>query len=207
MERSCKLVMLSDVASIRSGFTFREKVEEVANGDAHILQIKDARKTFDETNSFVLLPSALPMINWEGKGRAFLETGDILLPARGEYSRVFYLASEPSGKGAYPVIASSQFLILSVKIKDVLPEYICWALNQSSAQNYLSQESRGSNISMLSVTSVSQLKIPLPAVVTQKRIIQLNHVWEKEQQLSKQLLNNRECMLKGIYKQLLTEPN
>lgn len=207
MQRSCKLVLLSDVASIRSGFTFREKVEEVVNGDAHILQIKDARKAFDETNSFVLLPSALPTINWDGKGRAFLEAGDILLPARGEYSRAFYLAPESSAKGTRPVIASSQFLILSVRIKALLPEYICWALNQSSAQNYLSQESRGSNISMLSVASVSQLKIPLPSVEIQNRIIQLNHAWEKEQQLSKMLLDNRECMLKGIYKQLLTEPN
>ena len=37
------VVKLSDLAEIRTGFTFREKVEEVDSGNAHVLQIKDIR--------------------------------------------------------------------------------------------------------------------------------------------------------------------
>lgn len=207
MERSCNLVTLSDATHIRSGFTFRGKVEEVSTGDVHVVQIKDVRKIYDETNSFILVPGELPMIKWDGKSKAFLEAGDILLPARGEYSRAFYLAPASSGEEFCPVVASSQFLVLSIKMDGLFPEYLCWALNQSSAQNYLNQESRGSNISMLSVTSAGQLKIPVPSVEVQKKIIQINRIWEREQQLLRRLISNRENMLKGMYSQLLAEKN
>lgn len=60
---------------------------------------------------------------------------------------------------------------------------------------------------MLSVASAGQLKIPVPSIESQEKIIQINRLWEREQQLLRKLLNNREHMLKGMYSQLLAEKN
>ena len=76
---------LSDVADIRTGFTFREKIEEVNSivGNARIAQIKDVREIAEASNSFLLHASQLPAIEWQGKDKALVAAGSVLLPARG----------------------------------------------------------------------------------------------------------------------------
>ena len=51
MSNAKKLVKLSDIAEVRTGFTFREKIEELQTGNAHLAQIKDVRSIRDVTQS------------------------------------------------------------------------------------------------------------------------------------------------------------
>ncbi len=55
MSKLKRFVKLSDLAEIRTGFTFREKIEEVESGNAHVLQIKDIRNIATDTCSYTLL--------------------------------------------------------------------------------------------------------------------------------------------------------
>ena len=57
------VVKLSDLAEIRTGFTFREKIEEVDSGNAHVLQIKDIRNISTDTCGYTLFADALPQID------------------------------------------------------------------------------------------------------------------------------------------------
>jgi len=184
---------LSTLASIRSGFPFRERIKHVNTGDVRVLQIRDLRL------NPVLKATNLPLIT-SPKGRAkFLEPGDIVIPARGEhYHAVNFTLSEPT-------LASSQLLTLRVTSETVLPSYLCWALNQPESQHTLRNESRGTNIALLTRQSLSLVKVPVPPLATQQKIIDLQQLWEHEQQLTQQLLNNRESMLKGMFQQLLRQ--
>ncbi|RLA38801.1 MAG: restriction endonuclease subunit S [Gammaproteobacteria bacterium] len=184
---------LSTLASIRSGFPFRERIKHVNTGDVRVLQIRDLRL------NPVLKATNLPLIT-SPKGRAkFLEPGDIVIPARGEhYHAVNFTLSEPT-------LASSQLLTLRVTSDTVLPGYLCWALNQPKTQHTLRNESRGTNMPLLTRQSLSMVKVPVPPLATQQKIIDLQQLWEQEQQLTQQLLNNRESMLKGMFKQLLRQ--
>lgn len=197
------VVKLSDIAEVRTGFTFREKVEELQTGNAYIVQIKDARSLRDQTYSQTLYSDDLPRINMPAKINAPLNIGSVLLPSRGEYYRAFYFLGRRDKSLDLPVIASSQFLILFPKTKELLPEYLCWYLNQPAIQHELSNKSQGSNIPMLTVAKVSSLEIELPSLEKQKQIIQLNNIWEEEQVLSQKLLKNREMMMQGMFQQLL----
>lgn len=197
------VVKLSDIAEIRTGFTFREKVEELQTGNAHIVQIKDVRSLRDQTYSQSLYSDDLPRINMPAKINAPLNIGSVLLPSRGEYYRAFYFLGRRDKSLDLPVIASSQFLILLPKTEELLPEYLCWYLNQPTTQHELSNKSQGSNISMLTVVKVSSLEIELPSLEKQKQIIQLNYIWEQEQALTQKLLQNREQMMRGMFQQLL----
>lgn len=192
---------LGDIANIRAGYTFRESVKEVDDGNAHIVQIKDARKALQLSGGLQLLAEYLPGINWQGNQKIFADAECVILPVRGEYTRAAYINNQ--GLDTKPIIVSSQFLILTSKDNSLGAEYLCWALNQPFSQNYFKQESRGTRISMLSRASVSDLKLPLPSLDLQEKIVHLNRLWEREQELMKNLLQNREQLLKATFDQLL----
>ena len=125
-----------------------------------------------------------------------------MLPCRGEYLKAHYFVGYQDQSKALPLIVSSQFLILMPN-QNVLPEYLCWYLNQPNVQYELRKESQGSKMPMLSVSTVSQFEVEVPSLDIQQRIIELNRIWEQEQILTQQLLKNREQMMMGMFKQLL----
>lgn len=202
MARQQNLKHLGEVADIRTGYTFRGKIEEVApeTGNAHIAQIKDARKIWEDTQSTVVTANQLPLIFWDGKPQAFIQPESVLLPSRGGYFRALYLAA--SDEAALPVIASSQFLVIKPSAA-VLAEFLCWSLNRPKVQRNLLESSQGSNIPMLNSTSVKQLQIGIPPLETQQKILHLNRLGEEEQKLTQALLKNRELMLQCVFQQLI----
>lgn len=204
MSRSNKLRALGDIADIRTGYAFRGKIEEVGGDKAniHVAQIKDARKLWQDTQSAAIAANQLPMIRWDGRASSFVEPGSVLLPSRGGYFRASYLIS--SEASTLPVVASSQFLIIKPS-SAVLPEFLCWSLNQPRTQHHLDEASQGTNIPMLSATMVKQLKLPIPTVETQTKVLRLNQIWEQEQKLTHALLKNREAQLQGVFQQLMTD--
>lgn len=197
-----KSLKLSDLAEIRTGFTFREKIEEVESGNAHVLQIKDVRNISTDKCGYLLIADALPQINWQGKDNAIVSPECVLLPCRGEYLKAHLFVESKESSKSLPLIVSSQFLIITPN-KKVQPKYLCWYLNQSTVQHELRKESQGSKMPMLSVSSVSQLEVEVPNIDIQQHIIELNRIWEQEQILTQQLLKNREQMMLGMFKQLL----
>jgi len=174
-----------------------------------VAQIKDVRSAWEHTNTAMLHAHQLPRIHWEGRDRAFVSPGSILLPSRGSkggYFRASCLVSSPSSER--PVVVSSQFLVITPK-QGVLPEFLCWLLNRPETQHWIAEGggSQGTSLVMLNATTVKQLPLDIPALPIQQKIVHLNALWEKEQQLTHALLNNRETMLQGMFQQLLMEKN
>lgn len=204
------LLSLGDIADIRSGYTFREGVDEVSSNsqaDAHVVQIKDVRNIWERTNTPLIQAQQLPLIRWEGSNKAFASPSSVLLPARGAkggYFRASYLSSDQQGQ--LPVVVSSQLLIITTK-QGVLPEFLCWSLNRPAMQYWLSEGagSQGTNIVMLNTKVAKELKLEIPTLATQEKILYLNKLWEQEQQLTQALLKNRETMLQGMFQNLLKE--
>ena len=204
MSDSNKIVKLSSVAEIRQGFTFREKVAEDPQGNAHLVQIKDVREAGQWDLSMQLRPEILPKMDWQGKDQAKIVDDCVLLPCRGEYLKAHYFTVEERSESALPIIASSQFLILTPK-PTILTEYLCWYFNQTTVQQRLRQGGQGTKILMLSVASMNDFLIAVPNLDTQRQIVALNRLWEQEQVLTQKLLQNREQMMQGVFQQLLKE--
>lgn len=210
MRKPTKLKALGDIADIRTGFTFREKVEELSSGgNAHVAQIKDVRSAWELTNTATLQAQQLPLIKWEGKDNAFVSPGTVLLPSRGSkggYFRASCLVSSQSSE--LPVVVSSQFLVITPK-QGLLPEFLCWSLNRPEMQHWIAEGagSQGTSLVMLTAKAAKALELKIPDLSTQQKILRLNELWEKEQQLTQALLNNRETMLQGMFQHLLMEKN
>lgn len=208
MRNPTKLKALGDIADIRTGFTFREKVEEVlVGGNAHVAQIKDVRSAWETTHTARLHAHQLPMIKWEGKDKAFASLGTVLLPSRGSKGGYFRASClVPDQSSALPVVVSSQFLMITPK-QGILPEFLCWSLNRPEMQHWISEGagSQGTSLVMLNATTAKALQLNIPTLAIQQKIMRLNELWEKEQQLTQALLSNRETMLQGMFQHLLME--
>lgn len=198
---------LAEIASIRTGYTFRGKVAELPEGgNAHIAQIKDARSSWEATNRSTLDADQLPRIQWEGKDKAFVGAGSVILPARGSKGGYFRASCITQNNDALPLIVSSQFLIITPN-DAVLPEFLCWSLNQPALQYWLAEGagSQGSSIVMLTAKMAKELTLDIPSLETQRKILHINQLWEQEQELTKALLKNRETQMQGMFQQLLKE--
>ncbi|MDF4557988.1 restriction endonuclease subunit S [Vibrio parahaemolyticus] len=210
MPQHTNLRLLSDIADIRTGYTFREKVDEVEEsiGTARIAQIKDVREIAETSNSFLLDPSQLPAIDWQGKEKALVSAGTVILPSRGSRGGYFQASCVMQSSGdALPLVVTSQFLVITPKA-DVLPEFLCWSLNQPAIQFLLSEGagSQGSAMAVMLKTSIgNEIQLTIPSIERQKKILHLNQLWEKEQALTQALLTNRKTMLQGMFQQLLNE--
>lgn len=185
------LMKLGEIANIRSGHTFRGAITPVPDGDVRILQIKDLDQDWQWEHE------VLPAISWEQRVKPpFLEQGEIVVAARGNRNvSVVY-------RGDIPVVATSQFLIVTLARKEsgIIPEYLCWVLNHPITQQMFNRS--GTNIQLITKASMMYVEIPVPPVQTQRELIELQRVWEQEDQLISKLQNNRHQLELGILQKL-----
>ena len=183
---------LHSLADIRVGHTFRGRIENDPAGTVRVLQIKDIRAGGSIDGA------TLPRMQWQASGTPpTLEAGDIVVPARGDYS------TAAIADGTAPIVPTSQFWVLRTRARSITPEYLCWYLNQSAARTYFSANRTGTNMPMLNKQALGGLPVPVPTRQVQRNIIDLHRMWVDEQQLTEQLLRNRETMLAGIFHRLL----
>jgi len=187
---------LGKLADIRSGHSFRSKVQQSPDEwDYYVLQLKDVQK-----NGHIDLTLATQVNMTKEKTPRTLQPGDILLRARGgyHYSGLFN-ADVPN------VIAAGQFFVLTPNTDIIDPAYLCWYINQPIAQQYLERNDTGTNIPMINKQTISNLPVKLPSLDTQHKIAQIHQVWLKEKKLTEQLLNNREQMMRGMCQQFIDQ--
>ena len=96
-----------------------------------------------------------------------------------------------------------EFFIVSAKKPNVLPEYLCWMINLPQSQRSL--ERSGSSIQAISKGALQDMLIPLPPLATQQKLVDLQRLWDEEDQLIARLQTNREQMLQGIYQHLIKD--
>ncbi|MFG0372546.1 restriction endonuclease subunit S [Citrobacter sp. zjy_2] len=188
------LIKLGDIASIRSGYTFRGAVEPVSDGDVRILQIKDLELDWQGDHE------ALPAISWEQRVEPpFLRQGEIVVAARGNRNVAVVYRSE------LPVVATSQFLIVTLRTEEseIAPEYLCWVLNHPMTQQMFNRS--GTNIQLITKAALLDVEIPVPPVHTQRQLIELQRVWQEEDKIINKLQKNRHQLELGILQKLLKD--
>jgi restriction endonuclease S subunit len=183
---------LGSIADIRTGHTFRGRINEDPAGEVPVVQIKDLKGHPWVTSE------GLPRIRRpKEKSLDPARPGDILLPARGEHYHAAIL------QGDEPAIATNQLYVLVPKSERITMEFLTWYLNQRAAQHYFSTHRSGTNIPMLNIASLGALPVPLPPINIQDKIVRLNRIWIEEKALTERLLKNREIQLKAIFQRLL----
>jgi restriction endonuclease S subunit len=162
---------LAEVAEIRSGYQFREKVEHDPRGTVPVIQIKDF------TDDFRLRTDDLIRVSMKRVDPYLVNEGDVLFLARGHRLRAAAVNEPLTG-----TIATGYFFILRPSWR-VRPGYLAWAINQQEFQEQMKPLVRGSHIPLITKGDFQELRIDVPPVDIQDRVVALDELHRQERQL------------------------
>lgn len=169
---------LGTVAEISTGYPFRKKVESDPDGDLVVVQIKDlggpeGLATDDATriNS-----------NRGDYGRYLLRDGDVLFQSRGSRHPAAVVRKGIRG------IAASGLHVIRPDSSRALPDYLAWWLSHPVSQARLRDElARGSYIPFVTKADLERFEVALPPISTQRRIIEVEQLRARQDELSQRL--------------------
>lgn len=178
---------IKEIARVRPGYQFRGRVEPDPGGNVAFIQIKD----FNENHR--LVPDAIVTIDFRRPVEPFqARPGDVLFLSRGQ--RLFATPLEGPPENA---IVTGYFFILRPDRDVVLPEYLAWSINQPNFQARLAPLAKGSHMPQVARADFEQLDVDLPPLETQRLVMRLHGLWEREQGLVARLQEARERLLRG----------
>ncbi|WP_203571429.1 MULTISPECIES: hypothetical protein [Deefgea] len=191
-------MQLKDLAIISAGHPFRGKIPESLGSGIVAVQMKDA--------------SALGGVAWadcietEPTGRRddCLQVGDILVAARGSRNYAVLIDDSLTATGKQ-AIAAPQFFIVRATAPQLLPEYLCWFLNQPPSQRYFDLNAEGTITKAIKRNALEEIPIAVPDLARQQAIIGLANTLQQELRLIEQLRRNGEQMLAAIANELAAD--
>jgi restriction endonuclease S subunit len=124
-----------------------------------------------------------------------LKDGDVLFAAKGtkNFAAVFENHNEPS-------VASTSFFVIRPTDNKVLPQFLAWFLNNPTTQTLLKGQAIGTSIPSISKQVLENLEITVPDIETQKAILQITKLRNKEKSLKQEIETLRE---KQIQQQII----
>lgn len=187
---------LKQIATINAGYPFRGKIPEVPGSAMVAVQMKDVSLTEGIRWSDCLETELT------GKREPdYLTTGDILVAARGSHNYAVQVdqALATTGKQA---VAAPHFFVISLKKKDILPEFLVWLLNQTPAQRYFEQNAEGTLTKSIRRSVLEDVPVVVPPLAKQRAIISMAATLRDEHKLIQKLVSNGERMMNAIAKDL-----
>lgn len=188
---------LKQVATINAGYPFRGKIPEVLGSAVVVVQMKDVSLTEGIRWS--------DCIETELTGKRepnYLTTVDILVAARGSNNYAIQVGQLLAATGKQAV-AAPHFFVVSLKKKDILPEFMVWLLNQEPVQRYFEQNAEGSFTKSIRRSVLEEAPVVVPPLAMQRAIIAMSNTLNEEQRLIKRLVNNGERLMgviaNGLY--------
>lgn len=177
---------ISNICNIGVGHTARGRLQPADVGGVPVLQLRDL------SPNRPVDPVHLEHVHLDDfQDRHLVQTGDVVFRSRGENNMAFALGAEFHE----PTVALLPLFILRPKTKSVLPEYLAWAINQSSSQRYFDSVAQGTNMRMVSRTDIANLDISLPNLDTQQKIVDVDALARHEQMLLIRIAGKRKKLL------------
>lgn len=178
------LEKLKDIAEIKTGQTFREKVLHDPNGKVLAIQVKDLS---NDSNSIDGQPHRIS-IDKVSRSQ-LLNKGDILFLGRGVHNKAFVYSRQEQA------VAASFFMIIQVDQKVVNPFYLAWFINQKETQAEIQRYRQGTATGSIMKSTLEELTINLPPMLMQIQIAKLDALAKKEEQISKALIELKKMLL------------
>ena len=182
-------MLLSKLAKIQSGHHSRGRIGPLEDGSHFLFQARDVNVHRLTCRSESLIRFSPVMSRTD----LILKKDDIMFMARGIRNYSVLLREIPDS-----TLAAAYFFIVRVSNKVVLPGYLCWYLNQSPVEHYLSRHSgRGVHMPVVRRSVLENIDVPIPTLEIQKKIIEMEELMREEQKLLNKLAEKR--------KELVTE--
>ena len=168
---------VSEIAEVVSGVY----LQTAPYGEVAYLQIKDLlSESPEKTASKVILSPK--------NERYLLAKGDLLFAGKGTtyLCKVFDLD--------IPAIASTTLYIIRLTSKDILPDYLCWYLNQPSMMAMMKTQQVGTGTPLIHKQVVEDFEIPVPNTDSQRQIVELAKLQAREKELYQAIAEKRQLI-------------
>ncbi len=186
------LCTLGDAANLRSGYPFRSGLTPDPDGTIAVVQGRDVeadRLHFRPVGPLVrIMKEELRRVS-----EHFLQTGDVLLMARGPRNYAAVVEADISDIG--PAIAVGSFHVITPDPSKLVPLYLAWWLSQEAAQNHFRTSNTGTTIPMISLDAVRLSPLQLPPLSVQQRIADLSDLFARERETAATLHRERQHWL------------
>lgn len=185
--------ILANIASIQSGYHFKEKIENDKDGAIRFIQLKD----IDESNSInysQLIKNNLLNI----QNSKFLNKGDVIIKCRG-----MNFTASVIDRQVENIVATSHFFVIRIKTKNVLPEYLSWFLNDAPTQKIIKLGISGTHMQMLNKKFLEKIEITFPSIDIQRNIINLEKLKEHERKLLTRKVELKKLLIELQLRKLL----
>lgn len=186
---------LGEIAEVTVGHSFRSRLEQESSGDVAVVQMKD----LSQENRLVesgLVRTSMGKIN----PRQLLRKNDIVFRARGLTNTAVHIH-----KDIGPAVLAAPLLRIRVYDQSISPDYLAWWINQPEAQAYMVKQGKGTTQRMISVPVLKGLWVEVPALETQRQIVELAELAQEEQKLLYALADKRAKYVEGILMQAASE--
>lgn len=176
-------------ADLLQGVAFRGALQDEPAGPVRVLGMASALK--DNLQE----PMDLPAIDFTGDQSKFqVLPGDLIFRARGVSNQALLIDDL-----LQPVIFAAPLIRIRVhNPRQVAPSYLQWALNSGPVQRAIDAIAKGTIVRMVSVSSLRELPIPLPALAVQQQIAAFARLQKEEQQLSAALIAKRQAVAEQV---------
>lgn len=194
-DNGVKKLPLSAQVTIIAGHPFRGRIEPVAGAETLVVQMRDTAP--DGVNWASCVRTTVP-------GRRepdWLQTGDVLFPARGNVSRAVLIDEQI---GTLKAVAAPHFFLLRTKKASLLPAYLAWWLNQDPVQRHLEQNAQSSTlVRNIARTVLETTPLALPPLAEQQKLAGLALAMHQEETLLMRLRQSNQHIMTGLARDLL----
>lgn len=180
-----------DLATLRIGSPFRERIVHEPGGAYRVVQGKDVG-----TDGALNLEGMARIAEVPGKGPPdVLGAGELVLQTRGLSYRAAVVPQH-----APPMVAAGSLFILRPDPDRISAEYLVFFLNLPATQGVLRQSATGSTIPNLRRSAIEQVQVPLPTRSDQGQLVALSQLVRRQADIEERLntLRLRELYLLAI---------
>lgn len=175
------MVQLKDIAEIRSGVYLNGS----PGRDVAYLQMKDLQ--MDSPEKIASFVEYNPKMK-----RNLLQKGDLLFAGKGTtyLCTLFNLDIQ--------AVASTTLYVVRLQNDNVLPEYLCWYLNQPSIKSKILASQIGSSTPLILKSTLEELEIPVPDKAIQRKVMEISKLQERETYLINTLAEKRASIVNQL---------
>jgi restriction endonuclease S subunit len=187
---------LCDIADIRIGHPFRGTIQAHDNGDVHVIQVRDAGVS-GQINQNGMIKTTLST----KKQPDWLQNGDVLFVAKGAKHHSTLVENSLVKNIGERILCSPHFFVVRVKPEfkeTILPEFLCWQLNQIPAQRYFKATAEGSMYLSIRRQVLEDVSIRVLSLEKQTQLTAMHRCSVKEQTALQRLIENRQQQLDAI---------
>jgi restriction endonuclease S subunit len=164
------IMKLHDIADIKTGITFRNRLLDNLDGEIEVIQMRDINPDLTISDRLVRIS------NEQIKPKHFLQPGQLILLAKGKYTKACMIGQSDKRR----VISSAFFSIRIKPTQKVLPEYLQWFLNLPQSESYFRSNASGTSMFSLPMSVLKNLDVAVPPLEVQERIVHLVNDREQE---------------------------